>query len=81
MTQINLSEEILKWILATTNYDLLIEKTTKQVAEKFNLTTNEAYKLCSNLADKGLITKLDPVNDNMFSCCGWIMNDDDDNRY
>jgi hypothetical protein len=72
-----ISEQVLNWINENTNYDRLEEKTTKEVAEQFGLTTNAAYRLCSILADKRLITKLDPVNGDNFSCCGWIINSED----
>lgn len=76
---LGISEQVLNWINRNTHRDNLSEKTTKEVAAKFNLTTNAAYRLCTILADKRLITKLDPVNDNKFDCCGWIRNDDDMN--
>lgn len=75
---IEISEQVLNWINEETHRLSLEEKSTKQVAAKFNLTTNVAYKLCSILAQKGLITKLDPVNGNKFDCCGWIRNEDND---
>ena len=75
---IEISEQVLNWINEETHRLSLEEKSTKQVAAKFNLTTNVAYKLCSILAQKGLITKLDPVNGNKFDCCGWIRNEDNE---
>jgi len=72
----NLSKEILNWLNEETHRNDLQEKSTKDVATKFNLTTNNAYKICSILAEKRLITKLDPVNENKFTCCGWIRNED-----
>lgn len=73
---IAISEQVLNWINEVTHRLDLEEKSTKQVAAKFNLTTNAAYKLCSILAQKGLLTKLDPVNGDKFDCCGWIRNED-----
>jgi hypothetical protein len=75
-TEIGVSEKILNWINAKTHRENLEEKTTKEVATNFNLTTNAAYKICGELAKKGLITKLDPVNGQKFDCCGWIRNED-----
>ena len=76
--QIGISEQVLNWINEETHRLNLEEKSTKEVAAKFNLTTNAAYRLCSILAEKRLITKLDPVNGDKFDCCGWIRNEDND---
>jgi len=73
---IGISEMILNWINEETHMRDLEEKTTKQVADKFNLTTNAAFRICGILAKKKLITKLDPVNGDNFGCCGWIRNVD-----
>lgn len=74
--QIGISEQVLNWINEKTHCLNLEEKTTKEVATKFNLTTNAAYRICSILENKGLITKLHPVNSNKFDCSGWIRNKD-----
>jgi hypothetical protein len=76
INDIGISELILNWINEETHMRDLEEKTTKQVADKFCLTTDTAYKLCGILAKKKLITKLDPVNGDKFGCCGWIRNED-----
>jgi DNA-binding IclR family transcriptional regulator len=75
--QIGISEQVLNWINENTHRDNLKEKSTKEVALQFNMTTNAAYRLCNILADKRLITKLDPVNGKNFDCCGWIKNEDE----
>jgi len=74
--QIGISEQVLNYINENTVRDRLEEKSTKEVAAQFNLTTNAAYRLLSILADKRLLTKLDPVNGQNFDCCGWIRNED-----
>lgn len=76
--KIGISEQVLNWINEETHRLDLEEKSTKQVAAKFNLTTNAAYRVCSILAKKGLITKLDPINGDKFDCCGWIRNEDNE---
>ena len=75
---IGISEQVLNWINETTHRLNMEEQSTKQVAAQFNLTTNAAFRLCSILAKKGLITKLEPVNGQKFDCCGWIRNEDND---
>jgi len=81
LESLGISEQILNWINTYTHRENLEEKTTKQVAAKFSLTTNAAYRVCNILSQKKLITKLDPVQvygnskDN-FECCGWIRNED-----
>lgn len=79
----NLNEiknQIVSWVNAKTHRLNLEEKSTKQVAAEFNITTAEAYKVCSQLAKDKRITKLDPVNGDKFDCCGWIRNNDN-NEY
>lgn len=75
---IGISEQVLNYINAETHRADLDEKTTKEIAVQFNLTTNAAFRLLNMLADKKLITKLDPVNGDNFDCCGWIRNHDND---
>ena len=67
---------ILDYILTSTHREKLEEKSTRQVAARFNISTKDAYRICNDLAAKKLITKLDPVNGNNFDCCGWIRNED-----
>lgn len=71
-----ITEQVLEYINKKTHRLNLEEKTTKEVAEKFNLATSAAYRVLSILENKALITKLDPVNGNHFDCCGWIRNED-----
>lgn len=71
-----ISEMVLNWINEETHRLDLEEKSTKQVAAKFNFTTTGAYIVLNELAKDGLITKLDPVNGDKFDCCGWIRNED-----
>jgi hypothetical protein len=49
---------------------------TKDVANKFALTTLDAYKILKSLSDDKLITHLEPVNANKFDCCDWVKNED-----
>lgn len=67
---------ILDYILKYTHRENLEERSTKQIAQKFKITTKEAYKICNQLTIEKLITKLDPVNGDKFDCCGWIRNED-----
>jgi hypothetical protein len=76
--EIGISEQVLNWINEETNSRYLEQVSTEQVAAKFNLTTNVAYIICSILAQKKLITKLDSVNGNNFDCCGWIINENNE---
>ncbi len=75
---IGISEQVLNWINAETHRADLEEKLTKEVAAQFNLTTNAAYRVCSILAEKKLITKLEAINGRNLDCCGWIRNEDNE---
>lgn len=70
--------EILNFILLNTEMESMQDLTTKQVASKFGISTKKAFDILSGLAKDELITKLDPVNDDNFSCCGWIRNHDEE---
>ncbi len=74
--KIAILEQILSHINENTHRLNLEEKSTKEIAAKFSITTTTAYNLCSKLAEQRLITKLDPVNGDKFDCCGWIRNED-----
>jgi len=71
-----MNQEIINYINASTNVEKLEEKSTKQVAEIFGISTKQAFKELSEISNRGLITKLDPVNGDNLSCCGWIRNND-----
>jgi len=73
-----LSVKILLYINQNTHRENLEEKSTKQIADKFEISTQKAYNICTLLAQSKQITKLDPVNGQKFDCCGWIRNNDDE---
>ena len=68
-TEKGISEKVLDYV--NENTDCI---STKEIAKKFNLTTNAAYLILNTLSGKKLITKLDPVNGDNFQCCDWIIN-------
>jgi len=70
-----MKEQILQFITETTYRPNMEDVSTKQIAAHFNIATYEAYRFCNELATEKKITKLDPVNGNSFTCCGWINND------
>lgn len=67
---------ILEYINNNTHRATLEEKTTKEVAAHFGLDTKITYEVLSKMAAESLITKLSPVNEDNFSCCGWVRNND-----
>ena len=69
-----MKQQILNHILTNTNRERMDDLSTKQVAEKFNISTSSAYSILNDLASEKQITKLEPINGNKFECCGWINN-------
>lgn len=69
-----MKEAIEKFVNENTNYSKLHEVSTKQVATHFNIDTKNAYDILCQLSSERKITKLDPVNGQNLSCCGWIIN-------
>jgi hypothetical protein len=68
--------QILEFINQNTSSEKLYEQSTKQVAQRFSITTSKAYQILNELASEGLIEKYAPVNGDKFDCCGWIRIDD-----
>jgi len=66
------TQEILNYINEETHVLMLEEKSTKEIAEEFNIEMKVAYSILNKMFSEGLINKLEPVNGNKFDCCGWI---------
>jgi hypothetical protein len=71
-----MKNDILNFILENTDRECLEEQSTKDIASEFKISTAKAYTICSELANEKKITKLEPVNNDKFDCCGWIRNED-----
>jgi predicted transcriptional regulator len=67
-----MNQEILNYINEETHVEMLEEKSTKEIAQEFNIDMKAAYLILNKMFSEGLINKLEPVNGNKFDCCGWI---------
>lgn len=68
----SLIQSIVDYINNNTNRRLMEEKTTKEVAKYFDISTANAYSLLHAAKTRGLIAKLEPLGQNKFNSCGWI---------
>lgn len=72
----NTQTQILSYINENTDREMLEEKSTKEVAQEFNISTKDAYSKLNDLFQNNLIMKLGAVNGNNFECCGWVRLED-----
>jgi len=71
-----MKDEILNYIQNHTERETMDCVSTKEVADIFKVEIKAAYSILKKLSKKGLITYLEPINSNNFSCADWIRNND-----
>lgn len=73
-----MKNQILSFVLASTNPSSLDTVSTKEVGNKFGITTAEAYRYLQALHEAKEIQKLTPVNGDNLQCCDWMKVSEED---
>lgn len=76
LKQNKMNTQILNYINEVTHRLDLETLTTKEVAQHFSISVQDAYRILNKLDEQNLLVKLEPVNGERFDCCHWVRNED-----